>query len=106
MLKSSRGLVLQHDGVGVEQVNDFKYLGIVLDSRLTFEAHLSGLAKKIASRIGVLGRIRKYLPHDIRVMLYNALVLPYFDYASVVWSNATAKATDCIVSLQARAGRI
>ncbi len=106
MLKSSSGLTLQHGGRDIEQVDDFKYLGVVLDSRLTFEAHISGLAKKISSRLGVLGRVRKYLPQDLRVMLYNTLVLPHFEYASLIWSNTSAGVTERLVSMQARAGRI
>ena len=37
---------------------------------------------------------------------FNTLVLPFFDYASVVWSNTDKSLTDSLVSLQARAGRI
>lgn len=106
MLKSTRSLALQHGGEVIEQVSDFKYLGVVMDSELTFSAHIAGLARKINSRLGVLGRVRKFLPQDLRVMLYNALVLPHFDYASIVWSNTHAKYTDRLASLQARAGRI
>ncbi len=106
MLKASGRLALQHGGRVIEQVSDFKYLGVVLDSELSFSAHVGGLAKKISSRLGVLGRVRKFLPQDLRVMLYNTLVLPHFDYASVVWSNTHAKFTDRLVSLQARAGKI
>ena len=87
MLAKSSRLALQHDTEVVEQVDDFKYLGITLDKELNFESHLSALGKKISSRLGVLGKIRNYLPLKYRIMLYNALVLPHFDYASTIWSN-------------------
>ena len=39
-------------------------------------------------------------------MLFNAFVLPYFDYANTCWSNTQAKHTDPLVSLQGRAARM
>ena len=116
-LKRSPEMELSLDGEMVEQVMDFKYLGITLDSELTFGTHLSTLSRKIRgrvehtglfapSRLGVLGRARNYLPETHRVMLYNALVLPHFDYASIVWSNTAAKHTKPLSTLQNRAGRI
>ena len=106
MLAGSPELAITLDGEVVEQVPDFKYLGITLDSELKFDVHLSSLARKISSRLGVLGRVRNFLPESHRVMLYNTLVLPHFDYASIVWSNTAARYTNPLKSLQARAGRI
>ena len=39
-------------------------------------------------------------------MLYNTLVLPHFNYASIVWSNTCASYTSPLDILQARAGRL
>ena len=39
-------------------------------------------------------------------MVYNAMVLPHFDYASTVCSNTCPTYTKTLVQLQARAGRI
>ena len=61
---------------------------------------------KISSRIAVLGKVRKYLPVKHRVMLFNSLILPHFDYASIVWSNTSSKFTNPLVLLQRRAARV
>ena len=106
MLSRAANLSLFHGGEGIEQVSAFKYLGITLDENLSFNEHLSETAKKISSRIGVLGRVRKFLTIKYRVMLYNTLILPFFDYASTTWSNTHARYTDPLVSLQGRAARM
>ena len=54
----------------------------------------------------MLGRVRKFLPRNQLVMVYNAIVQPHFHYASCVWSNTYAKYTGPLVALQARAGRV
>lgn len=106
MLKMSPSIELQQGGKVIEQVMEFKYLGVLLDTCLDFGSHLGVLTKKVSSRLGMLGRVRNCLPKRHRVMLFTSLVLPHFDYASIVWSNTYAKHTESLKSLQARAGRI
>ena len=62
----------------IEQVGEFKYLVVWLDSSLTFTSHISKMSSKISSAIGVILRVSRYLPLVQRKMLYNAMVLPYF----------------------------
>ena len=106
MLRSQPKMVIEQDGQIIEQVSEFKYLGILLDSSVSFEAHLGALTRKISSRLGVLGRARKYVGHRQRELLYKSLILPHFDYASTVWSNASAKYIRPLTNLQRRAAKI
>ena len=39
-------------------------------------------------------------------MLYKVLVLPYFDYSSLVWDNCSNNLKDRLQKLQNKAGRI
>ena len=75
-------------GDSLEKVNVFKYLGMWLDSTLSFRDHIDYICKKASSKIGVLGKIRKFVSQEIALMLYKALVLPHFDYADTVWDTA------------------
>ena len=50
--------------------------------------------------------ISKYLSIQNRKLLFNALVLPHFDYCSSVWSNATNSNLETLVKLYKRAGRM
>ena len=38
-------------------------------------------------RIGIIRRVKFYLPNDTLLMLAKALVMPHFDYCSPVWTN-------------------
>ena len=106
MLSTTAPLALSHGTDKIEQVASFKYLGVTLDSKLNFEDFIDEIARKVASRIAVLGRVRRYLPVRHRVMLFNTLVLPHFDYASIVWSNTHAKHLNRLIGLQRRASRV
>ena len=45
------------NGNTVEEVQEFKYLGIVLDRHLTFKSHAAYLRRKVFVKLKVLGRI-------------------------------------------------
>ena len=65
----------------------FKYLGITFSENLTWTDHLSNISTKINQRIGLLRRVKMFLPLKARLTIYNALMLPLFDYANIVWGD-------------------
>ena len=71
----------------IERVDEFKYLGVKLDSNLSWITHIDYLCKNVSKRIGIIKRVKHFLPHQTTVMLSNALVIPHFDYGCTVWSN-------------------
>ena len=64
-----------------------KYLGLIVDSKLTFYDHIEYIKKKVAKRIGAMYRSKNILPLKFRKMFANALMLPQFDYLDIIWSK-------------------
>ena len=64
-----------------------KYLGLIVDSKLTFYDHIEYIKKKVAKRIGAMYRSKSLLPLKFRKMFANALMLPQFDYLDIIWSK-------------------
>ena len=71
----------------LEMVNNFKYLGVLLDRTLSWKDHVEYIGNKISSRLGMLRQGHKVLPKATCVMLYNTIVLLLFDYCSSVWDS-------------------
>ena len=71
----------------LERVYKFKYLGVILDLCLTWNKHIEHIGNKISSRLGMLRRARKVIPKEACITLFNAMVLPLFDYCCVVWDG-------------------
>ena len=61
-----------------------KYLGVLIDSSLSWEKHISRTRKKCYSGLSQLRRLGS-IPPNLKKQLYNSLVLPHLDYCSVVW---------------------
>ena len=52
-----------------------KYLGLVIDSHLTFKAHVDSVCQSmIDKKLGVYRRGRKYLSHIARRMFYLSVI--------------------------------
>jgi hypothetical protein len=71
----------------VDEVQQVKYLGILIDSQLTFKYHIDELNKKISRAIGVLYKLRPFVTSKILSNVYYAIVYPFLLYGIVIWGN-------------------
>ncbi len=77
--------ICHFNGQELERVNQYKYLGVFLDTCLDWNHHIGMTAAKISQQLGVLRRVRRHLTLDTVKKLYNSLVmLPRFDDCDVV----------------------
>ena len=59
-----------------------KILGIVLDSKLTFKAHIREQLKNACAKASASRRLRKFIRKFVMGLLYKAYVLPHIEYCS------------------------
>ncbi len=76
------------NGERVDNVSSFKYLGMMIDNHLCFDKHIEYIIDKSTCKLGMLYKTRWLFNLDTAKMLYNALILPYFDLGSTVYSVA------------------
>ena len=51
------------------------------------EKELNNISTKINQCIGLLRRIKTFIPLKTRLIIYNALILPLFDYRDIIWGD-------------------
>ena len=90
----------------LERVNKHKSLGVQIDESLNWRPHIHTISKKISAGIAILRRVSHFIPFDTRVNMYNALVMPYFNYCSAAWGNINKGLGDKLQNMQNRAARI
>ena len=66
-------------------MNEHKHLGIILDSKLSFSAHIKAAISKTRKSIGLLKYLSKYLPRHTLNELYKLYVRPHLDYGDVIY---------------------
>ena len=62
----------------IKPAESCRYLGKQLDSKLTFEAHLNVVLKKMAAAIRSLYLVRNHIPLEVRLQILNFLVLSHY----------------------------
>ena len=72
-------LSLSLSGEDLERVDCYKYLGITLNQRLSWEDHVSNIAFKIRNRKSFLSRIKYMLPISVRLTFYNTTIKPFLN---------------------------
>ena len=75
------------DGHVIEGVSEYKFIGVVIDDRMTWKKHINYICNKIAKGIGILVRARQLLYGESRMTIYNALIKPHFMYCITAWGN-------------------
>ena len=91
-------LELKIDNINIEYVN---FLGLTIDSHLTWENHTINVSNKCLIIIGTLNRIKYFVPLNVRLMLYNALILHHLNYCVTAWGYQCNR----IIKLQKKAIR-
>ena len=64
----------------LEKVDEHKDLGVILDRKLSFSAHINAAICKVRRGIGLLMHLSRYLPRHTLNELYTLLVRPSLDY--------------------------
>ena len=90
----------------IKQENYVKYLGLYIDSSLSWKFHVQHIAKKVKRCAGILSKIRYYVTKDILVQLYYALVYPFLAYSLITWGNTYSTTLKPLTILQKRIARI
>ena len=68
-------------------VQSSKSRGVVFDQHLVWEEHVDNLCKRVSSGLPALKQSGQYVPQDRLLSIYNAVIIPLFDYCDVVWGN-------------------
>ena len=50
------------------------------------------LQKKISSGLAGLKQVRPFVPTEVLISIFKALILPYFDYCDIVWAGLKTRA--------------
>ena len=77
------------------QVISLKYLGIIIDSKLTFREYINYITEKCSKLIFALSRSTKInwgLSYNALKTIHTGAILPLFLYGAPIWVNALNKA--------------
>ena len=79
--------IIHVNGVPINQSNQSKSLGLMIDENLSWKAHIHEISKKVSSGVGALKRVRPFVSMHNAIKIYKGLIEPHLDYCSAVWDG-------------------
>ena len=78
---------LEIDAVKLDCVDEFNFLGLVLDKHMNWNKHLQKVSSKVSQIVGIMSKIKTYLPKETLLTIYNSLILPHINYCLLAWGH-------------------
>ena len=76
---------LTFNDIPVKIVDETKHLGMILDTKLSFESHVADKIAKANQGIGLMKQLYKFVPRNTLEVVYKLYIRPHLDYGDVVY---------------------
>ena len=105
-LKVENNLCLKIGEDTIQNVNEQKLLGVIIDSTLSWESQINYVCKRVNTKIALFKKLSFYLNHEMEIMYYNAYILLSLEYCCVVWGRNKLSHIKQLTRLQKRAAKL
>ena len=98
-ISKTKYMIISHNNIPVdisleirnnilERVSTTKFLGLIIDEKLTFNHHIDFTCKKLSRVVGIIYRLSPFIPSSTMLTLYNALFLSHLSYGIAAWGGS------------------
>ena len=97
---------LDINGFEIKRVTKFKYLGVIFDEHINWNEHIKAIVSKAGTRVGLLGRVRRYISSYSANTIYLSMIRPILEYCTGVCACCGETNSASLEAVQKHAGRI
>ena len=90
----------------LEHVQSYLYLGVELDSVLSFDKHLDTVISKCNQKLYIFRRVRRYIGEKTALLIYKQTIRPILEYCSFIFKSGKKVKVDKIDRIQSKCIRI
>lgn len=95
--------ILSYQNQTISRVNSFKYLGLIIDDKLSWSNHIDHIKSKIIPYIFTIRKLKHLLPRNTLLSIYFSYIYSQLIYLIPIWScTSQYKITELLI-LQKRA---
>ena len=87
---------LKMGGYIIERTKTYRYLGLLVDDKFSWENHVSEICCKLSQIAGIVLKFRSLLTKKAMLLLYHALVGSKLRYGLICWATANQTLLDKI----------
>ena len=89
----------------LERQTTARFLGVLIDDKLNWSQHISVLKTKMSRYIGIMYKLKGYLPLSARLNIFHSLVQSHINFCSLIWGFAAKTNINSIFTMQKKAIR-
>ena len=110
MIISKRFVEPQSDliirNVPIDVVQNFKFLGVIMDDDINFVANGNAVISKLSRSLGIMRRLYYLTPRSVMLTIYFSLFYSHLTYAIRIWGSGNVSVVDRITGLQKQAVKL
>ena len=99
-------LKIMIDNTEIEEKCTTSFLGVQIDNKLNWKAHISHICNKVSKSIAILRIVRSIFPLNVLKMIYISLIYSHLNYCNLIWGGAENGIIEPLFKLQKKAIRI
>ena len=97
--------LIEMGGNIIEQTESYKYLGVLIDEKLSWKPQIEKMCSKLSSVCGILSKVRYVLDRNSLMLIYNSLIESRLRNGILSWCTASNQLLDKLRVLQNKALR-
>ena len=92
-------------GVLIDREKEARFLGVIVDEKLNWSKHIATVKAKMARYIGMMYKLKYFLPLKARIQIFQSFVQSHLNYCSIVWGFAAKSNIELLFRNQKKAMR-
>ena len=100
--RQNAAVELKINDTKLDQVKQFNFLGLIIDETLSWQPYIKTLSLKLSRSLGIMNRLKSFLPKSILRSIYFAIFHSYLNYQILSWGSHCSQ----LFPLQKKAIRI
>jgi len=94
------------NNISLQNVENIKYLGVMIDKNLDFKNHIKYIQNKMSKKVFFLIRAGKHLSTYAKLLIYKTIIIPQIDYCATLLLSIPKYMIQELQIIQNRAMRI
>ena len=104
--REQQKLEIQINDTFIEEKTVTSFLGVQIDNKLNWKAHIAHICNKVSKAIAILRFVRYCYPKNILKMIYMSLIYSHINYCNLIWGAAEVGIIEPLFILQKKSIRI
>ena len=88
------------DNTVIERKTTARFLGVIVDDKLSWSEHIKAVKTKMARYLGIMYKLKRLIPITARLQIFQSLVQSHLNFCSLVWGFASKSHIESLFAKQ------